>query len=155
MIAWIFIALFLIVVIVIAPRFKHSLQFYIVLFTVILVTALYFFWQRESSRDTSQMLIPASEIELTDLAFSFNRKFSGQITNNSTDYTLTELALEVVIEDCIENDCTFSSKGLMRIWKEVAPWQTVMFDQYLKLDKLEKPKGQYQWKVDIIYTKGR
>ncbi len=155
MIAWIFIALFLVVVIVIAPRFKHSIQFYIVLFTIILMMALYFFWQRENSRDTAQMLIPASEIELTDLAFSFNRKFSGQITNSSTDYTLTELALEVVIEDCVQSDCTFSSKGSMRIWKEVAPGQTVTFNQYLKLDKLEKPKGQFQWKAEIAYTKAK
>lgn len=155
MIAWIFIALFLVVVIVIAPRFKHSIQFYIVLFTIILLMALYFFWQRESSRDTAQMLIPASEIELTDLKFSFNRKFSGQITNSSTDYTLTELGLEVVIEDCINSDCTFSSKGLMRIWKEVPPGQTIAFDQYLKLDKLEKPKGQFQWETEILYTEGR
>ncbi len=155
MIAWISIALFFIVIAVIAPRFKYTLQIYIILFSAMIAIALYLLWQKESSLDAAKKLIPASDIELTDLAFSFNRKFSGRITNHSANYTLTELALEVVIEDCVEDDCSFASKGLMRIWKEVPPGETIKFDQYLKLDKLEKPKGKFAWKVDIVYTMGR
>jgi hypothetical protein len=57
----------------------------------------------EQSQREARALIPFSDVDLREIKLqpeSFGYKLVGRIKNNSPSYTLTGLALKIVLEDC-------------------------------------------------------
>jgi len=149
--AWIAIAVFLIIVALAFPR--HKILLLIVAIAVGGVGG-YLSWSKVTEKKTAKIRIPSNELTLTNIDISYNRKLTGQIKNSSAQYTLKELTLEVTLKEC-DKECTVAATTTARINTDIPPGNSRDFASFLHVEGLTQPIATYQWEQRIIETKAQ
>ena len=103
--------------------------------------------------------IPINQIELVDLVVrapcAFSPRLMGKIRNKSTQYTLTEVVLQITVFDCRNDDCEIIGQGDELIWIKVPPGQEKKVVEYVHISNMRQPLGKISCQCEIICAKGR
>ena len=130
---------------------------WIILIIFLIVLAIFF-------RGASSLLpfgrehrISITEIELVGFRLlppcAFSHRIVGRVINRSTELTLTEMALEIIILDYADGNIIEQRDKV--IWLDVPPEQTRDIVEYVDLSSTRQPFGTISWRYRIIYAKGR
>jgi len=102
-------------------------------------------------------LIKPEEIQLDHMEFkqgyggSYN--VNGRIHNKSTEYTLTELTLQIVMSDCVDQqqsgECEVVGETTMRIITHIPSNQARDFKDNVYFEKVQ-PRGQLTWEYHVF-----
>ena len=103
--------------------------------------------------------IPRSHLELIEFRledpffasiYSTPCKLTGRIKNNSSEYTLTYLELEIRVKDCVNNDCDTAGKSEETIYVRVPPGEVRNMDQDILFTKMKKVRGDWSWSYRVL-----
>ena len=130
---------------------------WIILIIFLIVLAIFF-------RGASSLLpfgrehrISINEIELVGFRLlppcAFSHRIVGRAINRSTELTLTEMALEIILLDYADGNIIEQRDKV--IWLDVPPGQTRDIVEYVDLSSTRQPFGTISWRYRIIYAKGK
>ena len=103
----------------------------------------------------SKQRISVEQIDLIDLRLGDTTELFGRIRNKSPVYTLTRVALELTMHDCVKEDCEIVGKTTENIYVTIPPGQARDFKQgFIHFGTLLKPRGEYKWNYKVLYTGG-
>ena len=152
----------------------------IALSLLMIVTALFFYFQQDEREENRKHLIPLEQIELSDfshsLAYGNNYKLTAQLKNKSQRYRLQSINLKILFYQCpasfksttdkqFEN-CRLVIEKEHSIKTRLAPQQSSHIESYILLDddvlseadgslmgadgSLLKADGSLQWQIQIV-----
>lgn len=138
----------------------------IALSLLLILTALFFYFQRDEREENKKHLIPLEQIELSDfshsLAYGNNYKLTAQLKNKSQRYRLQSINLIISFYQCPASfkqtiDKQFDNCRLVMdkehsIRTRLAPQQSRRIESYILLDDdvLSKADGTLEWQVQIV-----
>ena len=96
------------------------------LLAVIALVAILVFWYYEYERReeiASKQRISVEQIDLIDLRLGGTTELFGRIRNKSPVYTLTRVALELTMHDCVKEDCEIVGQTTENIYVTIPPGQ--------------------------------
>ena len=126
---------------------------------LVIILATFFRGLRYSSLMEADHRIPVSEIELINFKIShpcvFSPRLIARVRNKSRQYTLTEIALQITMLDCVNDDCDVLGRRDELIWIEVPPGQERDVVEYVHISNTRQPSGKISWQYKILYATGR
>ena len=116
----------------------------------------------EREFEASKQRIPRWNVELIDLKLdhpspypTFRYQLSGRIRNNNRTYTLTGLAVEVTLEDCIKKACEVVRSEVYLLEPLVVPPGEVHDIEVAAYFPSFQQRGKrLQWSHRLLYTRG-
>lgn len=102
--------------------------------------------------------IALDEVQLTDVSVRLiagNYNIAGRINNNSSEFTLTRLGIDLLAQDCppADGECVTIAEHTLEFLVEVPPGQARDFDRVTRLrDSQVNPKGRLQWRQGVRFT---
>jgi hypothetical protein len=98
--------------------------------------------------------VSVSEVHLFkgDTPNSF--RVEGNVQNNSAKMTLTEISLEMAMQDCLDTGvCNVIAQDTAKISTNVAPGQTAAFETVANFKDMPKPQGTLGWHYSVVDAK--
>jgi len=81
-------------------------------------------------------------------------RLRAQVHNSSPTYTLDEVSLDVIVDDCVNGDCRQVAKGSADLFGRALPNQSAtFFAEELILPELPQPLGERRLTSRIAYTR--
>jgi hypothetical protein len=78
---------------------------------------------------------------------------AGQVLNNSPQHTLTEVQLQVVMQDCTDVDCTTIGEQVATVPTSVPPGQASDIEAEAHFEGMPEPQGKLGWRYSVVGTK--
>ena len=80
----------------------------------------------------------------------------GRIKNRAAQGTLTEVQLRLAMEDVLASGTsTTVAETVVTVRREVAPAQSVEFEEKVEFGKLPKPRGRHEWNYSVVTIKSK
>lgn len=157
---WVLLAGIVVVLIIASMRFpKIGLS----VLGVTIAVGLVLFLRTEGEVEKTKTLIRPSQIQLDHIEFSPSYadtyNIAGRIRNQSSEYTLTEVSLQVVMSDCVKaeeqnDDCEIVGEVTTRIIKHIPPGQARDFNDNIHFAQA-KPRGHVAWKYTVVGSRAK
>ncbi|HKJ23006.1 MAG TPA: hypothetical protein VKA13_07945 [Gammaproteobacteria bacterium] len=116
-----------------------------------------FAWYQQHQLEASKERIPHDQIELVDFKLanpSLNtHAVVGRIRNHSKQYTVEEIGLKILIDDCYSGHCDTVDQTQVIFSEPIPPGQARDVHTRIVLDALFKPKGRLVPHFRIAYVK--
>lgn len=105
--------------------------------------------------------IPASQVTISGARISLQRgtyRLSGRITNNSQEFTLSNVEIAVTVRDCVPSStprsCVTIGDARRTLYNNIPPGQARDFDASLHFPGSGlAPKGELDWQYTISQTR--
>lgn len=155
--AWVA-AIIVLILLVVSAGFR---QFALVLILICVIGGFAFYQYEQQEEKRSKTRIPISEIEIEGLTLKpsySSYDLTGRIKNNSNQYTLSGLQMNLTFRDCEienENNCIIVAEEDEYIYTNIPPKQARDFTEGIYLYSDMKIKGKMVWSYDIAYTKAK
>lgn len=113
-----------------------------------------------SSRSAAAVPFRVDDVELVGMQLGSadggkTYRVAGQIKNDSQDSSITEVQLKLVLQDCLESgDCQVISEERPTVQLNVPPGQARDFEVLPVFKGARAPKGQVNWRYEVIAAKG-
>lgn len=150
---WILIAIVALIISSMVMRFSRLAAALIV---VIVAAIGAFAWYQQWALEASRHRIPLKEVELVDFQLtspSLNtRELRGRIRNHSSRYTIEEIALKVLMDDCVNGHCDTVDQTKVIFSGPIPPHQARDMRTRVVFDALFKPKGKLIPHFRILYV---
>jgi hypothetical protein len=95
-------------------------------------------------------------VQLDSVQLTFTRgryHLSGQIHNLSPTFTLHEVTIAFLVEDCVKGDCHEQAQGTAHVGCQVPPTQWAPFDHDdVFLSAALTPRGERRLTSRVAYT---
>lgn len=118
----------------------------------------FFAWYQDHELKASKTRIPPSEVELADTRLTDigrgTREVAGRLRNHSTQYTLTEVALRVSIEDCVDQQCEIVAQSEVTVKPQIPPGQARDFSERAYFKSALQLRGVLRLRIEVIRTRG-
>ena len=117
----------------------------------------YLAWFQNHELDLSKQRIPLAEVELADMKIIDERRgkqITGRVRNHSSEFTLTELRVQVSMEDCVDNHCEVINQTDIDLKPNVPPGQARDFRELLYFTSPLAPRGKPELKYTVVSTRG-
>lgn len=115
-------------------------------------------WYQSHEVTESRSRIPAAEVELADMQLNAEARgvklVTGRVRNHSQRYTLTELQVQVSLEDCLDNHCEVINQSEITLRPEVPPGQARDFRERIAFPSAVAPRGLTRLSYQVIATRG-
>lgn len=115
-------------------------------------------WYQNHEVTESRSRIPATEVELADMQLAAEARgvklLSGRIRNHSRQYTLTELDVQVSLEDCLDNHCEVINQTPLTLRPAVPPGQARDFRERIAFPAAVSPRGEPRLSYQVTGTRG-
>lgn len=151
---WVVLAILALILSSLVLRFSRLAAAVIVLIVVALAG---FAWYQQHETEASLKRIPHNQIELVDFKLvnpSLNtRAVTGRIRNRSKRYTVEEIGLKVLIDDCYDGNCDIVDQTKVIFGDPIPPGQARDVHTRIVLDALFKPKGKLVPHFRLDYVK--
>lgn len=151
---WVLLAILALILSSLVLRFSRLAAAIIVL---IVITIAGFAWYQQREMAASLQRIPHDRIELVDFKLanpSLNtRAVTGRIRNHSKRYTVEEIGLKVLVDDCYNGNCDIVDQTRVIFGDPIPPGQARDVHTRIVLDPLFKPKGILVPHFRIAYVK--
>jgi hypothetical protein len=122
----------------------------------LIVASLAWYQNREVAEAKSR--IPAAEVELADMQLNDEARgvklLTGRIRNHSRQYTLTQLQVQVSLEDCLNDHCEVINQTEVNLKPEVPPGQARDFRERIAFPSAVAPRGLTRLSYQVIATRG-
>jgi hypothetical protein len=104
--------------------------------------------------------IAVTDVQVDDLRLSgtseHDYRMSGLLRNLSPTYTLTDVRFDLVVLDCVKDDCHEQSRGHVEVIRRVPPSQSAMFDtSIVSLRPMLSPIGERRFTTRVYLTFGQ
>ena len=83
---------------------------------------------------------------------AFSHRIAGKVINRSTEFTLTEIALEIILLDYADGNIIEQRDKVISL--DVPPGQARDIVEYIDLSSTKQPFGTIPWRYRIIYANG-
>jgi hypothetical protein len=115
-------------------------------------------YTQESKREARER-IPIGDLEFSDMVlkteYGSSYKIVGRIKNNSHQYTLTALGMNVSFEDCEGDSCVTIGEDKDHYYgMDIPPGQVRGISEYVYPGST-RPRGKLVWHYSISYTEGK
>jgi hypothetical protein len=115
-------------------------------------------WYQDHQLALSKSLIPAAEVELADMQLHDEargvKSISGRVRNHSRQYTLTELKVQISMEDCLDSHCEVINQLQVTLRPGVPPGQARDFHQRIAFPAAAAPRGRIRLSYQVVATRG-
>ena len=139
---WILLAIIALVISSLVMRFNRLAA---VLIIVIVAAIGGIAWYQEWEMEASRHRIPPDQVELADFKLvrpdRDTRELVGRIRNHSMRYTIDELGLEVVLDDCLNGHCDTVDQVKVIFAEPIPPDQARDVKRRIVFTSLVQPKG--------------
>jgi hypothetical protein len=134
---------------------------------IVIGLAAYFYIQNQNENEErrAKTLIKPYELKFEDFRlgtkqYSSYPEITGRVINNSSKYSLSELALKITFRDCPKaakpGDCVTIGESTKNIHLNVPPGQARNFAETVYASEHEtKAKGSLEWDYQVTTIKGR
>ncbi len=129
---------------------------------IVLVVALYFFSEKRQS--VAERRITADEVALSHVAmkkaYADSYAFSGRLENRSSEHTLSDVQVRIVMTDCppqaAEDPTACTVIGDRTVWisREIPPGQARDFEESVFFSGA-RPKHEARWSHTVVATRTR
>lgn len=157
---WVLLAGIVVVLIIASIRFpKIGLS----VLGIAIAVGLFLFLRTEGEVEKTRMLIRPSQIQLDHIEFSpsyaDSYNITGRIRNQSSEHTLTEVSLQVVMSDCVksgeqDDNCEIVGEVTTRIIKHIPPGQARDFNDNIQFAQA-KLRGQVAWEYTVVGSRAK
>ncbi len=151
-------AIIVILLLIYSGRFR-KVAVALVAALVVGVVVIYLYMQ-DSKRQT-RSLIAESELDFQDIKLQTDYagyKIIGRIKNNSHQYTLTAVGLNISFDDCDTNtengNCVTIGESTDRVSLLIPAGQLREFSEYVYPGNT-RPKGRLVWHYSVAYIEGK
>lgn len=133
---------------------------------LMVLAAVFFYFQKDDRVEKTKQLIPLSEIELTDithqLAYGNYHKLTARVKNLSQKYRLQAIILNLSFFQCPKvmleqkdnnfSDCRLLTQKEHKVNTRLAAGQSSEIESYILLDDdvLLQAKKSLQWKIELL-----
>lgn len=134
---------------------------------IMILTSIYFYFQKDNRVENKKSLIPIEQIELTDihhsLAYGDYYKLTANLTNQSQKYRLQSITLKLSFLNCPTPEtidykkCQLISEKKHNIKTRMPAKQSGAIESYFLLDDEavlalinSKEKSLIQWKIELL-----
>jgi hypothetical protein len=157
---WIaFFLLILLILFLVFPLFRKVI---LIIAGVLGAIIFIFYAYNENEQSMSKKRISPTEIQISELRLAPERyssssyKLLGRIKNNSQRYTLDNLEIKVVVQDCVEGgSCETVGEGTTSYYYSIPPGQAREMDSYISFHNMPQARGHYKWNYSIVEVKGK
>jgi len=115
-------------------------------------------WYQNHELAASKSRLPAAEVELADMQLSDEARgvklLTGRIRNHSRQYTLTEVRVQVSLEDCLDNHCEVIYQIPVTLTPDIPPGQARDFRERIAYPSAVAPHGVTRLTYEVIATRG-
>ena len=81
-------------------------------------------------------------------------RVEGKVQNNSAKLTLTEISLEMAMQDCLDTGlCNVIAQDTAKIPTKIAPGQTAAFETAANFKDMPKAQGTLGWHYSVVDAK--
>lgn len=153
---WIVLAVIALVISSLVMRFNRLAAALIVIIVVV-VASIAWYQQREMA--AARQRIPADQVELADFKLvqpdRNTRELVGRIRNHSTQYTIDELGLQVVMDDCLNGHCDTVDQVKVIFAEPIPPDQARDVKRRIVFTSLLQPKGRLVPHFHLLYVEAK
>lgn len=114
-------------------------------------------WYQDHQLSLSKSRVPVAEVELADMQLNDEARgvtsISGRVRNHSHQYTLTELEVQISMEDCLDSHCEVINQARVTLRPEVPPGQARDFRERIAFPAAA-PRGRIKLSYQVIATRG-
>ena len=102
--------------------------------------------------------ISAAEVQLGDMRLLSGGDpqtfgVAGKVQNNSPQYTLTEVQLQVVMQDCTELDCATIGEQVATVPTSIPAGEVRDIETQAHFEGMPEPQGKLGWRYSVVGTK--
>ncbi len=153
---WILLGVIALVISSLVMRFNRlAAVLIIIIVAVIGGIAWYEDWEMKASRHR----IPADQVELADFQLvkpdRNTRELVGRIRNHSARYTIDELGVEVVMDDCLNGHCDTVDQTKIIFAEPIPPDQARDVKRRNVFTSLLQPKGTLVPHFHLLYVEAK
>ena len=104
------------------------------------------------------VLRSAAEVQLGDMRLLSGGDpqtfgVAGKVQNNSPQYTLTEVQLQVVMQDCTELDCATIGEQVATVPTSIPAGEVRDIETQAHFEGMPEPQGKLGWRYSVVGTK--
>jgi len=115
-------------------------------------------WYQHHELAVSASRLPAGEVELADMQLSDEARgvklLTGRIRNHSRKYTLTEVRVQLSLEDCLDNHCEVIYHIPLTLTPDIPPGQARDVRERVAYPSTVAPHGVTRLTYQVIATRG-
>ena len=159
---WLLLIIIVIVAAFAVPKFGKFLLGTILVIAVVGGVAIYEVQRRrEVETEAAKTRILRSQLELDSLElqpgyFLGSYTLIGRVRNRSSEYTLDNFRLKLIMRDCLSpDDCEVVGEKEQSIYTTVPPGQARDIDDIVSFSDLGEPRGTLQWDHEVIEISGK
>ena len=153
---WILIAIIALILSTLVMRFNR-LAAALIIIIVVAIGSIAWYQQREM--EAARQRIPGDQVELADFKLvkpdRNTRELVGRIRNHSTQYTIEELGLKVVMDDCRNGHCDTIDQVKVIFADPIPPDQARDVKRRIVFTSLLQPKGTLVPHFHLLYIKAK
>jgi len=153
---WILLAIIALVISSLVMRFNRLAAALIVIIVAMIGSIA---WYQEHELEASRHRISPDQVELVDFKLvqpdRNTRELVGRIRNHSTQYTINELGLEVVMDDCLNGHCDTVDQAKIIYTDPIPPDQARDLRQRIVFTSMLRPKGTLVPHFHLLYVEAR
>ena len=137
------------------PRFRRSLLATLVLVTSVIAVII---WLDNRERALQHSRLPLSQIELRNMQVTpgFNVRshvVKGRIHNDSRDFTINTVELQLDLKDCLSENCEIVGQEVTRIFLQIPPRQSRDFETTVFFSSAVDLEGSPKWTFAVVGVK--
>ena len=134
------------------PQFRRSLWG---TFVVVLCVVAGIIWLDNRERELQQSRLPLSQVQLLNMQAkpglnSRTYVVNGRIRNQSNEFTINRIQLQITLQDCISKQCEAVGQTDQRIFLEVPPAQARDFETSIGFPSIAKFQGTPEWQFAVL-----
>ncbi len=149
--------LLIIALIVMAFYFKWARYLLAALVGIVAIIALYLVnasSENQKKAEAAKHRMSASDLAIQDTTLSspagnYSSQLSGRVRNLSPRYTLTNLQMRVVVQDCVDAICDTVGDETESIYVRVPPGQVRDFGHSFYFPNVARFRGKWQWNYTV------
>ena len=137
------------------PPFRRSLWATLV---VVLCVIAGIIWLDNRERELQHSRLPLSQVQLLHMQAKpgLNTRtyvVNGRIRNQSKEFTINMIKLQVTLQDCISERCDVIGQTNHRLFLEVPPDQARNFEASIPFPSIVKMRGTPEWQFAVLAVK--
>lgn len=118
----------------------------------------FFAWYQDHGLKVSEQRIPADQVELVDIKLNSEARgvkvVTGRVRNHSGQYTLTQVQVQISMEDCLDGHCEVIDQTRVTLKPLVPPGQARDFRERVFFTSPATPRGEARLNYQVVSTRG-
>lgn len=149
---WLLLAIIALVISSLVMRFNRLAALLIVIIVAVIGSIA---WYQEREMEAARHRIPPDQVELADFKLvkpdRNTRELLGRIRNLSTQYAISELGVQVVMDDCLNGHCDTIDQVKVIFADPIPPQQARDVKRRIVFTSLLQPKGTLEPHFHLLY----